>query len=324
MFNKKEINNTIFNMKSLLLSLTVLISSGAFAQNILNAKSPVELREMREEGYDIVNGTDTISTAPTVLPYGYIEDKDILWSKVVWEIIDLNEKLNQPYYYSYEDVTATYMSLYDALFKGIDSGNITEVYDDDNFTSRISPENLQSKIQAIRESEWLQDKRASGEEITAQDLIEGVDHYKTDTRSVKLIKIKGMWYIDKRLGQMKYRLLGIAPMGPDPQVLGLSEATMLGYQGDEEMIDLFWIFYPGAREVLSNCTIYNPKNGSSPITYDDVLNARRFSSIIYKSQSEYGDGLISNYIPGDAKSQLEESNRIKNEILQKENNMWNY
>ncbi|MDR1876669.1 MAG: gliding motility protein GldN [Flavobacteriaceae bacterium] len=311
-------------MKYLVVCLAILISTGASAQNLLNAKSPEELREMRAERYDIVNGTDTISTQPTVLPYGYIEDKDILWSKVVWEIIDLNEKLNQPYYHSQSEVSANYVSLYDALFEGINSGKITEVYDDDNFTSKIAPENLQNKIQAVRESEWLQDKRASGEEITEQDLLEGTDHFKTDTRSVKLIKVKGMWYMDKRLGQMKYRLLGLAPMGPDPQVLGLTEATLLGYEGDDELIDLFWIFYPGAREVLSSYTIFNPQNGSSLITYDDVLNARRFSSIIYKSQSEYGDGEISNYIPEDAKSQLEESNRIKNEILQKENYMWNY
>ncbi|MDR2123283.1 MAG: gliding motility protein GldN [Flavobacteriaceae bacterium] len=311
-------------MKYLIVCLSVLISTGAFAQNVLNSKSPEELRKMRQEKYDIVNGTDTISTAPTILPYGYIEDKDILWSKVVWEIIDLNEKLNQPYYYSHDEITATYLSLYDALFEGINSGKITEVYDDDNFTAKIAPENIQSKIQAVRESDWLRDKRDAGEEITEQDVLEGTDNFKTDTKSVKLIKIKGMWYVDRRLGQMKYRLLGIAPMGPDPQVLGLTDATMLGYEGDDELIDLFWIFYPDAREVLSSYTVFNPKNGSSSITYDDVLNARRFSSIIYRSQSEYGDGEISNYIPGDAKSQLEESIRIKNEILQKENNMWNY
>ncbi|TWP23551.1 gliding motility protein GldN [Apibacter muscae] len=312
-------------MKYLVVCLTTLMSVGVYAQNILNAKSPQELREMRSEMYDIVNGgQDTISTAPIPLPYGNIQDKDILWSRVVWEIIDLNEKLNQPYYYSHDEVTANYVSLYDALFNGINAGEITEVYDDDNFTSKVDPENLKSKIQAVRESDWLQDKRASGETITEQDIMEGTDHFKVDTKSVKLIKIKGMWYIDKRLGQMKYRLLGIAPMGPDPQVLGLNDAAALGYEGEDEMIDLFWVFYPGARDVLSRYTVFNPRNGSSSITYDDVLNARRFSSIIYKSQSEYGDGEISHYIPGDAKSQLEESNRIKNEILQKENNMWNY
>lgn len=236
-------------MKYLIICITALISTGSFAQNILNAKSPEELREMRTERYDIVNGSDTISTQPTVLPYGYIEDKDILWSKVVWEIIDLNEKLNQPYYYSHDDVTATYVSLYDALFNGINSGQITEVYDDDNFTMKVAPENLKNKIQAVKESAWLQDIRASGVEPTQEEIAAGMDYFKTDTRSVKLIKIKGMWYIDKRLGQMKYRLLGIAPMGPDPQVLGsLAEASLLGYQGDNEMIDLFWIFYPGDRK----------------------------------------------------------------------------
>lgn len=311
-------------MKYLVVCLTILINTGAFAQNILNAKSPQELREMRVEKYDIVNGKDTISTQPTVLPYGYIEDKDILWSKVVWEIIDLNEKLNQPYYYSHNDVSANYVSLYDALFDGMMSGKIKEVYDDDNFTARIDADNIKNKIQAVRESDWLQEKRAAGEKITDQDILEGTDHFKTDTKNVKLIKIKGMWYIDKRLGQMKYRLLGIAPMGQDPQTMGLTDAKLLGYEGDNEMIDLFWIYYPDAREVLSSYTIFNSKNGSSSITYDDVLNARRFNSIIYKSQSEYGDGEIANYIPKDSKAQLEESNRIKNEILQKENNMWNY
>ncbi|PQL91012.1 type IX secretion system ring subunit PorN/GldN [Apibacter adventoris] len=311
-------------MKYLVFCLTILINTGVYAQNILNAKSPEELRKMRAEKYDIVNKTDTISTQQTVLPYGYIEDKDILWSKVVWEIIDLNEKLNQPYYYSYNDVSANYVSLYDALFEGMMSGKIKEVYDDDNFTARVDSANIKNKIQAVRESDWLQEKRASGETITKQDILEGTDHFKTDTKKVKLIKIKGMWYIDKRLGQMKYRLLGIAPMGPDPQTMGLTDATLLGYEGGDEMIDLFWIYYPDARDVLTSYTIFNSKNGSSSITYDDVLNARRFSSIIYKYQSEYGDGEIANYIPKDSKAQLEESNRIKNEILQKENNMWNY
>ena len=25
------------------------------------------------------------------IPYGYVDDRDILWSKVVWEFIDLNQ-----------------------------------------------------------------------------------------------------------------------------------------------------------------------------------------------------------------------------------------
>ena len=38
----------------------------------------------------------------------------------------------------------------------------------------------------------------------------------------------------------------------------------------------------------------------------------------------YGTGNIKDYIPNDANAQLEESERIKNQILEMENDMWNY
>ena len=63
------------------------------------------------------------------------------------------------------------------------------------------------------------------------------------------------------------------------------------------------------------------------ITFDDVLNARRFSSVIYKTDNGMGrggSGIIDEYIPNDAERQLEESDRIKAQILQMENDMWNY
>ena len=37
-----------------------------------------------------------------------------------------------------------------------------------------------------------------------------------------------------------------------------------------------------------------------------------------------GSGFIDEYIPNDAEGQLEESDRIKAQILQMENDMWNY
>ena len=60
-----------------------------------------------------------------------------------------------------------------------------------------------------------------------------------------------MWYVDRRDGKMKYRLLGIAAMGnSDPLMLAekTADGQMLGNK--DELIDLFWVFYPDAREVL--------------------------------------------------------------------------
>ena len=59
-----------------------------FGQNsILNASSPQTFREEREAKKDSIGKP---------LKYSFIEDKDILRSMVVWEIIDMNDKIN-PY-----------------------------------------------------------------------------------------------------------------------------------------------------------------------------------------------------------------------------------
>ena len=98
-------------------------------------------------------------------------------------------------------------------------------------------------------------------------------------------------------------------------------------KGSEELMELFWVYYPDARQVLSSNYIFNAKNSTSDITFDDVLNARRFSAVIYKVDNGLGrggSGIIDEYIPADAEGQLEESDRIKAQILQMENDMWNY
>ena len=49
--------------------------------------------------------------------------------------------------------------------------------------------------------------------------------------------------------------------------------------------------------------------------------------MIYKSDNGLGrggSGIIDEYIPADADAQLEESDRIKAQILQMENDLWNY
>ena len=43
-------------------------------------------------------------------------------------------------------------------------------------------------------------------------------------------------------------------------------------------------------------TVFNTRNSSQPITYDHMLNSRRFNSIIYKEENVYEDRLINEYI----------------------------
>lgn len=300
----------------------VLISGFVFAQNILNATSPEEFRQLREQNM-VMKGDSAVSNKNEPLKYGFIEDKDILKSMVVWEIIDMNEKINQPFYHNEDGLVSQNKSLYQILLDAVNNGEITEVYDDEMFMTRLDANQIAERTQNTVVSDWLIEKINDGT-ATEEDRTAGTDQFETKSENVKLLKIKGMWYIDRRDSQMKYRLLGIAAMGQDPATMGQFGPDGQPIGGQDEVIDLFWIYYPDAREILANNVVFNSKNLASDITYDDLLNARRFSSIIYKSENGLGNGVIKDYIPHDADAQLEESERIKAQILQMENDMWNY
>lgn len=312
-------------MKKYISAFLVVVSGFAFSQTILNASSPEEFRQMRAENKQKVGDTIVDKTVKP-LEYGFVEDKDILKSMFVWEIIDMNDKINQPLYYDNPDglLATQTRSLYQLLLDAATSGKIQEVYDDENFVTKLSPEGIQKRLESVRISDAAIDILNSGRALTEQEKKENTDIFKTTTEKVKVLKIMGMWFIDKRDGQMKYRPLGIAAMGPDPAVQGVIGPDGKPIASNDELIDLFWIYYPSAREILANNFVYNRKNSSADLSFDDIINARRFSSIIYKSSGGLGDGVIKDYIPKNADEQVEESDRIKAQILDMENDMWNY
>jgi gliding motility associated protien GldN len=236
------------------------------------------------------------------LSYGYIDDRDILWSKVVWEFVDLNQKINLPYYYPIDtaNISNDRRSLFDTLLKGIRTGSIKNVYSDSFFTSKMSTQDI---------DEVLSDNRIQGDDTIP---------YVISTQDIEGYMIKGIWYFDKRLGELKYRLLALAPMGKDVLTLGLPDIE------DDELYELFWVFYPSVRNILHKAKVFNPKNISQPISYDHLLNARRFSSVIVREANIYGNRKIADYIRGNALFQLLEADRIKESIRNKEIDMWNY
>lgn len=128
-------------MKKIVFNFLLLSSSFALAQtSVLNATSPEKFRQEREAKKDSL-------AAP--LKYGFIEDKDVLKSMVVWEIIDMNDKINQPFYHNNDGLVAQNKSLYQVLIDAVTSGKIAEVYSDENFTTRLTPEGIAASTSAI-------------------------------------------------------------------------------------------------------------------------------------------------------------------------------
>ncbi|MBT4679300.1 MAG: gliding motility protein GldN [Flavobacterium sp.] len=275
--------------------IALLVTNYTSAQsNLLNATKVEQIGKQSKEKIAADNDSP--------LAYGYIDDRDILWSKVVWEFVDLNQKINLPYYFPIDtaNISNDRRSLFDTLLKGIRRGDLKNVYSDSFFTSKITGSEIDEKLVNIR---------LNGDYP---------DTFRIQTQDIEGYMMKGMWYFDKRLGELKYRLLALAPMGKDVLTLGLPDIE------DEELYELFWVFYPSARNILHKAKVFNPKNVSQPISYDHLLNARRFSSVIVREENMYGNRKIADYIRGNSLFQLLEADRIKESIRDKEIDMWNY
>lgn len=290
----------------ILIAFGFLLTVPAFAQgNILNAKTPDEMFETTEE--QVANDNDK------PLPYGYVEKRDVLWAKNTWEVVDLDERVNFPLYYPIDTINmgSDRRSLFDVLVKNIKNGKIDAIYTDSYFTEKITLDDIEAAMVKI-------DTTDEGyEEINRGDPISDYNIEKTQITAynINAYHIRGYWYVDKRQGELKYRLLGLAPVSGD--VNFLDDATAAD-------IELFWVWFPGAREVLHEAKAFNRKNTSMPISFDHLLNSRRFNATIYKEDNVQGDRKVKEYINDNAMMQLLESQRIKEGIRDLEQDLWNY
>ena len=285
----------------------ILFSIGLSAQsNLLNAAVPQEVGQLNEQQAN--------ANLEAPIPYGYVDDRDVFWSRTIWEIVDLNERINFPYYYPTDTLNlgSNRRSLFDILKRGIRSKEITEVYKSSYFREKLSFDEIAETLVAIDTTDQGYDQYNAGEAVDPQF----ITRRNITAAEIEQYRIKGTWYFDKRIGEMKYRILGIAPVAPDVNFLD-------GSPEEQDLVELFWVWYPNARITLNNMKVFNSKNSSQQISFDHMLNSRRFSGLIYREENVHEDRQIKDYIYEDALRQLLESERIKTLIRDFELDMWN-
>ncbi len=263
---------------------------------------------------------------PIVLPP--INEGDVAWSILVWRIIDVREKMNQQFYFPQGSMKER-KNLMNVLLDGIQNHGLT-AYDviNDEFKVPISYEDIMKKLDAGEQTIQVRN-RLTGELEEQVVASEG-----TGTSEVLQFMLKEQWVFDRNSSTLQSRILGICPIRVyekqvdyvEPLNRGEDIESTIAYEDEIQepklRQQLFWVYYPEARPLLATNEAFGRNNDSHRLSYDDIFIKRYFSSFITQHSNVYDNRAISDYATG--LDQIIESERIKEEILRFENDLWEY
>jgi gliding motility associated protien GldN len=237
------------------------------------------------------------------IPIPSVHQSDIMWSKRIWREIDMRQKMNQPFYYPLEPHN-NWRNFITVIMDALKEGSIT-AYDISGTDELLVPLNYQEIIARQRDTIHRTLKRP----YPPYEQYDTVIYSEFQPSMVTRIRVKEDWYFDKKRSQMLFRIQAICPV------------MIKERNGEEYAEPLFWIYYPESRPILAHAEVYNRFNDVARRSYDEIFLKRFFNSYIYKETNVY-DRRISEYAQGlDA---LLEAERIKNELLDFEQSLWQY
>lgn len=243
------------------------------------------------------------------IPYPYVREADVMWSNTVWRIIDLREKINLPLYYPINKMDGRY-SLIQLLLHGIQYEGL-QAYStkyEDEFKVDMTYEQVLVEMGSVADT--LMVLQADG--TTLPQYVTG------DLRpdEVKQILVKEVWFFDRNYSRLDVRILGLCP------IREYSKST--GEGGAEEMArkQVFWVYFPQARELFARNEVFNPRNDAQRRTFDDIFMKRFFGSYITRESNVYNNRGIDQYAVG--MEAMLESERIKTDIFNFEHDLWEF
>ncbi len=250
-----------------------------------------------------------------VIPYAPIRSGDVLFSKRIWRVIDLRERLNTVF-------KAPSSNLMNILWNAVQDGELS-AYDPtpnpalgdphgDSFKTPISPSELLHRFADSVAVPIIDNE--TGEE-TGIRMMAG----EFNPEEVTAFRLKEDWIFDKHRSVWEPRILGIAPL-IELKVEGLKDM-------DIEPIPAFWIYFPEARNILVNHEVANRHNDATGLSYDDIFIKRIFSSYIIKESNPEDISIRDMKRNGrllTPEERLQESDRIKRALMDFEQDLWSY
>lgn len=345
-------------MKRLIFSVVLSLSAVTIGFSQSDIRGPIA-----NPAPGVLDGVYVKEHIPTkkVVPYEFVREADVAWSKRVWRAIDLREKFNHPLYYPLDDFrdgmdptnlvewrrNPTRWSLWSIIRYHLLTGDLT-LYspfdpdwqnwkDGDMFKYPVTQDKYGDPTimggNFFTDSTfrgYIKDFQYLGYEIVdpnPQALV-GVDGY--DSLDVNGNTVypdnEFFWYTSEDIVQYRVKedwFFDNERSVLDVRIIGICPVV---YQKDLDgnitgLKELMWLYFPECRYVFQNFFVQSRHNDSQRMSFDDLFWKRMFQSYIIKESNLY-DRELNNYRAGvDA---LLESEKIKEKIFTFEHDLWSF
>lgn len=240
------------------------------------------------------------------LEYEDIREDDAIFSTFVWREIDGREKINQAFMYPGKDDNGD-QRFFSIILSAIKNDSVVAFSsENDRFTKPLTVSEVMNMVGGKLETVEVVDPVTGNIEktVTKRPLF--------SPDSVYTFRLKEQVLFDKESSRLFTRIIGIAPIAKQV-VAGKSDRRVL-----------FWVYYPDMRKTLTKFEVYNPKNFSSRMTWEELFEGRFFSSYITKTSLNNPSDLTLAAMIKDPLFRLLEGENLKQKIFNFEQDLWAY
>lgn len=272
--------------------------------------------------------TQELDAAADTLISVFHRADDIVWSRIVYRVIDMRYKQNYQLYFPTNPDDKEYQSLFRLIIGAIQNG--LQVYEADRYTikPKFDEEHLLSPCQ-------IPDQLMVGtiQELDREDpdtylvmcdstdgtLTTNFSRYENFVRNQLKYLIQEIVFFDKHTSRMYSKIIAIAPLQPDLTV-GSTQNPFQFLMYSRK----FWIAFDELRPYLAKRYMIPQQNDSKRMTYDEFFGKKLYTSYLLGDSNMYDRMILNTGFDLTEAEVKREQQRIFDELLNFEQDLWEY
>ncbi len=263
-----------------------------------------------------IQTTEIAGLGDTIAVINHRSD-DIVWSRIVYNVIDMRDKQNYQLYFPMRP-NEEYKSLFRLMLNAITNGVSVYRRNPREIRPSFNDKVLETDLPLIfayddfRENDLIQVDSITNEIRIVEDQYQ--QYIKTQLKFLT----QEVVFFDKHYSRMFSKIMAIAPMNSNNPNNSRSKISIDFFR---ESI-LCWFSFDELRPYLAKQYVIPNGNETQRITFDEFFAQKFYSSYLLGDANMFNRTLLESY--NDPKKIRNEQKRIENELLNFELDLWEY